>query len=343
MLRRLRILLTLLVCLGLLLGLIGQLCRDRTLWLSHLFHIPLALLALGALLLDILFLGRCLPRPRFALALISLVVALGSAALVCGFGQGRTELPHQPVISLVQWNVHFGGGRQRNPGTWATIMEEIDQRSPDILVLSEAPPRPDADPARAEEKTWVDQLNRRHQWSSVQCANEPGSKYWYRMVVSSSGPVRLEREMPIFNGYAMSVVITLHGRPIRLLVVDGESNVQHVSRTPMLDEVADLCRAGQARGEPVDVILGDFNTVSRSVGFDPFAEMAGGYRLAATASLGWRGTYQNHILPYYDIDHVWLRGEFPVRSCEFFASTASDHRGQWVQFYFPNREGTDEK
>jgi endonuclease/exonuclease/phosphatase family metal-dependent hydrolase len=177
------------------------------------------------------------------------------------------------------------------------------------------------------------QLTRQTGWSAVRCESEPDSSYWYRLVVCSHWPVRFEREAKIPHGHTMTVVVAVPGQPLRLLVVDGESNPLF-SRVVMLQEVAATCRRGQERGEPIDILVGDFNTPSRSAGFDPFADSAGGFQLASRSAYGWRGTWPSWC-PLFDIDHVWLGNAFEVVGCELFTNSASDHRGQIVHFYLP--------
>ena len=73
---------------------------------------------------------------------------------------------------------------------------------------------------------------------------------------------------------------------------------------------------------------------ARGVGFDPFPELSGGYRLASRSAVGWRGTFPSEC-PLLDIDHVWLGRGLPIRDCELFGHAACDHRGQSVSFYLP--------
>ena len=76
------------------------------------------------------------------------------------------------------------------------------------------------------------------------------------------------------------------------------------------------------------MIVGDFNTPSRSLGFDEL--VAEGYRLAGWSSAGWRATFPSW-LPVYDIDHIWIAPRSRIGSCEFFNGPWTDHRGQVVR------------
>ena len=108
--------------------------------------------------------------------------------------------------------------------------------------------------------------------------------------------------IPLPRGMAMSVTAEVRGRSLRLLVVNGESSPLQ-SRLPFLQAIAEACKEASALGRPYDFVVGDFNTPSRSIGFDELA--AQGYRLAGRSSSGWRATFPAW-LPVYDIDHVWL-------------------------------------
>jgi endonuclease/exonuclease/phosphatase family metal-dependent hydrolase len=125
----------------------------------------------------------------------------------------------------------------------------------------------------------------------------------------------------------MSVIADVDGRRLRLLVVDGLSSPLR-PRGPFLQAIAGACREADSTGRPYDLILGDFNTPSRSLGFD---ELDGiGYRLAGRSAFGWRGTFPAWV-PVYDIDHVWLGPEIHLGSCTFFHGPYTDHRGQVVR------------
>jgi len=298
--------------------------------------LPLAPLGALMVVVDLICLGRCLPLGRFGLSLIGLLTFLLGIVLMTGTGSGRQPvLPDGQQISLVQWNLKWGGvrgGVPRNDETWAGVTEQLDTHNADILVLSEAPPRFDADEERMNrERRWLTSYLEKNQLNSAMCEHTPGSEWWYRMAVCSRWPVRKEKEFPIFNGYALSVVVETPARQIRIWVVDGQSNIQKVSRTPMLNELRDLCELAALQNEPVDIIAGDFNTPRRCVGFDDWDEMAGGYELSSRASVGWRGSWPR-LFPLWDIDHVWLRRTILLNDCTMFHPSASDHRGQCVRF-----------
>jgi endonuclease/exonuclease/phosphatase family metal-dependent hydrolase len=129
----------------------------------------------------------------------------------------------------------------------------------------------------------------------------------------------------------MSVSGEIRGDCIRLLVVDGISSPFR-SRIPFLQAVARECRQAAASGRPYDIVLGDFNTPSRSLGFDDLQALD--YRLAGRSARGWRGTFPAW-LPVYDIDHVWVRAGLGIGACSFFNGPSTDHRGQMVRILLP--------
>jgi endonuclease/exonuclease/phosphatase family metal-dependent hydrolase len=291
--------------------------RDRSVALAILFYLPLLPASLVAVMLDLARRGRALPRARFSLALLGIVGGCWAAMPMIGSGTvGKYELADTEV-TMLQWNVMWGGGPFRSLKTWAAQRSLIRKHDPDLIVLSELPP---AD--------WfellVNELGPRASVAGIE--HDPGSGYWFRMCVCSRWPVRLEKRVPLPGGVAMSVACAVRGRDVRILVVDGRSN-PFASRLPVLRAVAELCRAAAEEGRPFDALAGDFNTPGRGIGFDSLT--AQGYSLAGRSAAGWRGTFPSW-LPLYDIDHVWLRPGLRLRSCTLFTGASSDHRGQLV-------------
>lgn len=316
------------------LGALGQVVRDRSVAWALLMDLPLPLIGVAAVWLDLVCRGRAwrLARGRFALAAVGLATTLGGSLPLLGPGvPGRAEVGTEASparaarasrpASVLQWNVVWGGGRRRNPAHWAEIRRTIAARRADVIVLSEAPP-----------DEWLDEVvgDLGPTGSRVQVENEPGTRYWFKLVVASAAPVRLVDRPTVRNGTAMAVEVRVDDRapgPLRLLVVDGLSSPR-IDRTPFLRDVAELCSAASAAGRPFDLVLGDFNSMARSVGFDALG--AAGYAPAPGASRAWRGTFPS-IVPVYDIDHVWVhRGRWPEVRWDPFTNLASDHRGQVV-------------
>jgi endonuclease/exonuclease/phosphatase (EEP) superfamily protein YafD len=307
--------------LSIVLGSIGQLTRDRSVILALLMYLPLPLLGFVAMVFDTICRGRALPKGRFILGGMGSIALIASSLPMIGSGPVSTNLTG-PEISLLHWNVLWGGGRPVDPAKWASIRREILAQAVDLVVLSEAPGG-----------EWLDQLVNEMGpgASSVQVEHEPGATAWYKLVVCSKGSLRLVRREPVTEGAGMVVEAEVRGRTLRLLVIDAKSNPL-LSRTPRLLDMAAACRRASDSGAPIDVIVGDFNTVSRSLGFD--AIEAEGYALASRSSWGWRATFPS-FLPVYDIDHVWVRRALPVIESHLFTNFASDHRGQVARLMVP--------
>jgi endonuclease/exonuclease/phosphatase family metal-dependent hydrolase len=300
--------------------------RDRNGLLALMMYIPLAPLGLWAVALDLVARGRSVPRVRFGLAVAGVIAAGWGVALMTGGSVPEPAPPGSTEISLLHWNVMWGGD---DPSQWRETAEKIVRRNPDLVVLSEAP----------SDDMVVDALSQSGpRWNAVYITNPPHTPYWYNPFVCSRGPLKIERRVDIQNGAAMSVLAEVKGRTVRLLVVDGKSDPR-ILRTPMLHDIAAACDEAARRGEPVDVIVGDFNSTGRSIGFDAVAAAgtgAGGlgYRRAAEYSGGWRATWP-FPLPLFDIDHVWVRRPHAVLGCELFSSRRTDHRGQFVRLALP--------
>lgn len=303
-------------------GLVGQVLRDRSVTAALLMYIPLPLIGGFAVVLDSLWSGRSLFRPRFGLLVLGMAAVAWSILAMTGSGVVDPPSPGDRVVSVLHWNVQWGGGLFRSPRAWRAQCGAIQGRNPDLIVISEAPAG-----------DWIDRLvaDLGPGASFVGMQHDPRSTYWYRLAVCSQWPVRLDRRLSLPGGSGMSVVAKVEGRPIRLLVVDGIS-LPTRSRLPFLRAIAAACRDAETAGRPFDVILGDFNTPSRSLGFDDLAAI--GYRLAGRASAGWRGTFPSW-LPVYDIDHVWLGRRVRLGACTFFNGPYTDHRGQVVHVLLP--------
>jgi endonuclease/exonuclease/phosphatase family metal-dependent hydrolase len=301
------------------LGMVGQVVRDRAVPLALLMYLPLAPLGLAALTFDLLRRGRSI-RLRWSLA------GLGTLALVCGTAPMVGVRPPDPAppgattVTLLHWNMQSGGRDAAQP-RWDRAAEEILSRNPDLIVLSEAPP-----------DGWL--FKSLHKvgrgWRTVHIQNDFGGPYWYKPLVCSRWPLRMEGRVPVRNGVAMSVAADVRGKTVRLLVVDGISSPT-VLRTPFLEDIAAACREAARRGQPYDVIVGDFNAVGRSLGFDTVRSAADGYREASNYSRNWRGTWPCP-LPVYDIDHVLVRTGVAVTGAELFSPPGleTDHRGHYV-------------
>ena len=305
-------------------GLAGQMIRDRSAATAILMYLPLLPASLAAIVLDVARKGRALPRARFALTLLGILGGTCAVMLLIGSGTIGEYSPADTEVTLLHWNVMWGGGPFRSERTWAAQRAEIMERDPDLIILSESPP---ADWL----KQLIDEIG--PDANVIGIDRDRRSPYWFRLAVCSRWPIRVENRTTLPGGVAMSVSADVRGRAMRLLVVDGKSN-PFQSRLPFLGAIAQICREAAGEGRPFDAVAGDFNTPSRSMGFDSLA--AQGYTLAGQSTGGWRGTFPSW-LPIYDIDHVWLRPGLRMRSCTHFNGPASDHRGQFVSLLLAAR------
>ena len=291
-------------------GSLGHLMRDRTVVSALLMYLPVPLASLAAIIFDINARGRALPIPRvrFGLSILAAVAGVWTAAPLVGTGAIGKYGPGDTEITLLHWNVLWGGGPYRTEHTWASERLEIMTQDPDIIVLSELPP-----------EEWIRMMTR---------SMGPGAHSAMTSLVGvfSRWPVRFERRIEFPGGEGMSASVEVRGAPFRLLVVDGVSDPRR-SRLPFLNAIAKECQAARDEGRPFDVIAGDFNTPSRSLGFDALA--AEGYALAGRSASGWRATFPSW-LPVFDIDHIWVGPSLRLRSCRLFSNACSDHRGQFV-------------
>ena len=309
-------------------GLIGQMIRDRSPASAILMYLPLLPASITALAFDLVRKGRALPRARFLLTLLGIVGATSAVLPMIGSGAIGRYGPADTEVTLLHWNVMWGGGPFRTERTWAAQRAEIMKRDPDLIILSEPPPA-----------GWlnllIDEIGPGA--SLVGIDHDRRSSYWFRLGVCSRWPIQVENRTPLPGGVAMSVTAQVRGRAMRLLVVDGKSN-PFQSRLPFLGAIAEICRQAMREGRPFDVVAGDFNSPSHSIGFDALTDQ--GYALASRSAAGWRATFPSW-LPIYDIDHVWLKPGLRIRSCTLFTGPASDHRGQFVSVLLAELTATD--
>ena len=103
----------------------------------------------------------------------------------------------------------------------------------------------------------------------------------------------------------------------------------------MLRDVAAACRRAREAGAPIDVLVGDFNSVARSIGFDDLE--AEGYALASRSSLRLAGDVPLRPPRPTTSTTSGPAATSPASAPEFFTELTSDHRGQVARFGWPAR------
>ena len=304
------------------LAMVGQLVRDRAVVLMLAMFVPLAPVALVALLWDILLLGHAL-RLRWLLSAVAVscgatgVVWLWSPAMAPELGGEQAQL------RIVQWNTMWGG---RSTPAFTRILDRLDAEQPDIVCLSEAP----------DLERLARGIRRRHaDWSVVAATNEGRGSYWYNLAVVSRYPVALRGVQKLARGRLAWFDVAHPSRVLRIALVDLLSSPL-APRSPSIVQAAQLIDARTKAGEPIDLVVGDFNTPARFLGFDALEHTAGGYRRAALWSGEWQATWPSFSpLSIFDIDHVWVSSRLRIRGASFFTTLATDHRGQRVDLGLP--------
>ncbi len=84
-----------------------------------------------------------------------------------GSGVLNSEQADEREVSVLHWNVQWGGGLFRSPRTWAAQRGEILRQKTDIVILSEAP-----------SAAWIDELvgDLGPGASCARIENEPGRR-----------------------------------------------------------------------------------------------------------------------------------------------------------------------
>ena len=306
-------------------AIIGHTVRDRTVELGLLMYIPLLPVGIFVVLVDLSLKGRSIFF-RFSLTLIGLGIMTWGGLTMVGTG-GQINSEPDRIISVLHWNVHYGAREQSH---WKSIRNDIEQRHPDFAIISEPP-------AGKKFNLLLKQMN----WSAVKY-NKTSTN---TIAICSTWPVNNKRLVKIRNGRAMLATVTIRGKSLRILAIDGNRNMSKRYlvmsrrllprwRTPMLTDIAKAVKIAQKHGQTIDIIAGDFNAISISSGFDAFAHIGGGYKLASKFADGWRGTWKSY-LPLYDVDHVWVHKRFQAIRTKLFTNLKSDHRGQLVELQLP--------
>jgi hypothetical protein len=91
-------------------GLAGQMIRDRSPATVILMYLPLLPASFAAIVLDIARRGRALPRARFVLALLGVLGGIRALMPMIGSGMIGEYGPADTEVTLLHWNVMWGGG-----------------------------------------------------------------------------------------------------------------------------------------------------------------------------------------------------------------------------------------
>lgn len=300
---------------------LAQLIRDRNVGLMLLMFVPLAPIALVALVWDVVLRGRSL-RVRWLLSTVAVSCGLLACSLLWRPALSAELAPGQARLRVVQWNTMWGGRNQR---AFTRILDRLDEQQLDIACLSEAPD------SLSLEQVWT---TRHPSWHVAAASNGTEGWYWYSFAVVSRYPVALRDEWKLARGRLALFEVDHPVRTLRILMVDLLSSPVS-PRTPSIRQAAKLIEDRAKAGQAIDLVLGDFNTPARLLGFDALQAAAVGYRRASLWSGEWAGTWPSFV-PFapLDIDHVWVSTRLSIRNATFFSSFDSDHRGQRVDLSF---------
>jgi hypothetical protein len=319
---------TIITLIIILLALIGHILRDQTIVLAFMMYIPLLPLGLWTIVVDLYQKGFGLPK-RFSLSFIGLVLAIWGTISMIGINIPQVQAAANQTISLLHWNIKWAGlakiyGQDlKNPktmGEWPSIRDQLYQHNPDITILTDPP----------QVQAWLAQLkgigNNMFTFFDTEYTG---------LAIISSWPLKFEHFINIRDGVGFSVVVTVNNKDLRFLLIDGNSNPRQL-RKFLLKDIQQIVIDKDKKGQTVDFIIGDFNAVSRSIGFDPYYSMTGGYQLASKVAMIWRGTWPA-FLPIFDIDHIWVsKKRFQILDVKTLAQKNIDHRGQLISIYANN-------
>jgi endonuclease/exonuclease/phosphatase (EEP) superfamily protein YafD len=279
--------------------------RDRVPGLAALtYATPVCLLALTAAAACAL--AWLFGRRKLAGLSAAVAVALGAWTLAADVSvHGVTRPGHYRGLL---WNVANG------TRGWGGVTADVRQRDPDVAAFVEI------GGASALTRGWA------------LAAALPGREvHWWNSAVGIAvrGKIVDTEYHSLGRGSHAGVArVELDGRPLTVVVVHPRSTPTeprgHVFEA--LEQVLEPLRGGPL------LVMGDFNTPSDSVFFDPMRQSL---RSAfETAGTGYAATWPMP-LPVLVLDQVWASDSVDVRSCALAGSPASDHRMVTFSFDLP--------
>lgn len=118
---------------------------------------------------------------------------------------------------------------------------------------------------------------------------------------------------------AMPAIVQINGVAGQIVLVDITSEITHCRIGPL----AGLSEYLDGFAEPPQIVMGDFNTPTDSLGFQ---RMGRTYRSGFTSrGWGYRPTWPI-VCPVLELDYIWLRSDVAVQACRHGWTAASDHR-----------------
>ena len=273
-------------------------------WAPFFYATPLALVWSAFAIASGLFLAARKPTPA---------VLAGLAAISCWSWWEATHIAaaEEPApageVTVVFWNT------ARLKAGWTPIAERISQFSAPIMGFVEAGP---------------DDPESRKRWQN-RFPNHQAVFFGNGLVLLAEGRVLETSHGTLAWGcYFGRADVECRGQHITLLVVDIHSN-------PFFPRKEALARlnalAKEFEGKPV-VIMGDFNTPSDSVHFQPLRE---GFRNAFESGGSGNVATWPRPCPVLAIDHIWTSRQLQVHRAWHESSLQSDHAAVIAELSFP--------
>ncbi len=260
------------------------------------YALPLPVLAVLALLRT--GCSRLLKQRRTTAVWVPVTIAVVIWCLAATVRRHEPQSAEEP-IRIVCWNVACGGG-----GWNGQIAQTIRREQPDIVGLIEAGGAPEE----------------RQRFCDVHFPDYEAVPMVRGLLCLIRGTAGQGRVIPLANGgRAGTVSVQINGREWTVVLVDINSHPHRFRATPL----AALAELVEGMSEGPVVVLGDFNTPSDSVHFEPLrvhhteAFNAAGRGYAATWPIP---------LPVLSLDQIWTNGRLRPLRCEHRWTAQSDHR-----------------